>query len=417
VIAPKSKLMFRMQSKMSINPKNENMKSFKDLTTSTKSLYSQPPSAHMDPNLIPVLGDDIQILNVRTPERRHFVLYCASKKDKITPNEATVHLITLCDGTHTVGEIVSHFVEISGENPSSIEEHVEQILERLLTNEVITLCEVPTYVEIPEEVELIHPLQQVSIEITDACNLNCVHCYNDYGSKREDELTLEEIYHLIDELKKLGVLIIMLSGGEPLLRPDFFEIAQYVRDNSLGLELFTNGTLVTKNVAKKLKALNILDVSVSLDSPTPEIHDYFRGIKGAWKRTMKGIQNLKTNGIRIKPAVSVSQLNMKEVVPLHEFFFREGFYEYKLQPVFATGRSNPLNTTITPDEFEKAVRDVLILEKKLEKEHPLHEKEKMNCGIGTYSLVVGSNGDVRPCSVFGMEVVVGSIRDQPVKSQ
>jgi radical SAM protein with 4Fe4S-binding SPASM domain len=366
----------------------------------------------MDHTLIPVLADTVHMSNVKTPEGTHVVLYCGLKRIQITPNEATRQLLVLCDGTHTLEEIVVHFSRISGEDPLVIGKKIEKIVETLVQNGVLTLCETAHTIDIPQAV-LIHPLQEVSIEVTDLCNLNCVHCYNNYGIKQKDELTLKEIYTLIDELKRLGVLIIKLSGGEPLMHPDFFEIAHYIHDNSLQLDLFTNGTLITEEIAQKLKKLDFSNVSVSLDSLTPAIHDQFRGKKGAWKKTMEGINHLKKMGIPVTPAVSLSQLNMDDIRSLCRYFVENGFSTYKVQPVFATGRDTPLDIGITPDEFEKAVKDILLLQKEIKKES--HTFDGNNCGIGTYSLVIGSNGDVRPCAIFGKKATLGNVREQSVK--
>lgn len=371
----------------------------------------------MDLTLIPAVNPHVHMLRVKTPEHRRVVLSLASQGKEIIPDEATSQLITLCDGTHTVKEIVAHFVEISGEEAASIEPQLVKALEELAANDVIHFYAVPTPRTIPPEVELIHPLGQIFMEITNACNLKCIHCYNDSGQKRVGELTLKEIYQVIDEAKNLGVLRITLSGGEPLVHPHFFEIAQYIRDQGLELELFTNGTLITKKVAKKLKELAFLQVSVSLDSLTPEIHDFFRGRKGAWKKTMDGIYYLKRESIKIKPAVALSKLNLEEVIGLRTFFFEEGFTDYQLMPVFATRRKKLLDVGITPEEYEKAVRDVFILEKDHKtKSKSLDEPRKtVNCGIGTYSVVVRSDGGVIPCSAFGDEALVGNVRDQSLK--
>jgi radical SAM protein with 4Fe4S-binding SPASM domain len=344
-------------------------------------------------------------------------LYISSKGRKITPNKATCDLITLCDGVHTFGEIASHFVKISGEPPSLIKEQLKKILHRLFENEVIQFSEVPMPRDMVSEVELVHPLENITMEITDMCNLNCMHCYNNSHQKRKDELSLEEIYQLIDEIKRLGALKICLSGGEPLMHPHFFEIAYYIRDNSLGLELFTNGTLLTKETVKKLKDLNVLKVSVSLDSLTPEIHDSFRGKKGAWIKTMEGIRNLKTEGVNINPAISVSSLNLDEVVPLLKFFLKEGFQKYSFMPVFATGRKTPLKVDISPDDFEKALKKLYMWQKShnITFQSFIKREGIQNCGIGCSSLVVKSNGDVVPCPAFGKHVVLGTIRDQSLK--
>jgi len=378
-----------------------------------KTYIFRNPSTCMDFSLIPVLRDDIHVSQVKTPEGRKIVVYISSKGTKITPNDATVQLLLFCDGMHTLAEIVSHFVKAANEERSTIEEDVEKIVERLEAREVIELCDTFNPRAILPEVELIHPLESIVLEITDACNLKCIHCYNDSGNKRRNELTLEEIYKLIDEAKRIGVLRVNVSGGEPLMHPYFFEIAEYIRDCTLGLELFTNGTLVTRDCARKLKDLNILKVSLSLDSLNHKIHDSFRGKKGAWEKTMAGIQNLKLMGVRIEPAVSLSQRNMKEVIPLCEFFFKEGFTTYRFMAVIATGRETPLEIGITPADLEEAYKKILVWQKNHGIQYDsLGEIKGMNCGIGSELLVIKSDGDVAPCSPFGRRIILGNTRDQ-----
>ncbi len=375
-------------------------------------------NTNMDHNLIPAVKDEVHIVRVKTPERRRFVLCLASKGKEIVPSKDTCHLITLCDGRHTIGEIISHFVEISGEEPCSIENQLEAIFERLVENEAIQFYTIPTPQEIPPEIELAHSLEHIIMEITNVCNLNCMHCYNDSGCRTENELTLEEVYKVIDEIKNLGVLRITLSGGEPLMHPHFFEIAEYIKEHNLELGLFTNGTLITKDVAKTLKNLSFLKVTVSIDSLTPDIHDQFRGKKGAWKKTMEGINHLKAEGITIKPAIALSKLNLSEIVDLFTLFCEEGVDDYQLMPVFATGRDLLLDFDVSPGEYENVAKNIFVLEKKYNtKPHSLTgEKKTANCGIGTYSLVIKSNGDVVPCPAFGRKAVLGNVRDQSLKS-
>ena len=129
--------------------------------------------------------------------------------------------------------------------------------------------------------------------ITYQCNLKCKHCYENAGKKRP-ELSTEEAEQVLDKIAKLsgiGLPALSFSGGEPLARKDFFEIAAYAKKRVGYLSIASNGTLITRDHAKKIKDVGIDYVEISLDGATPAIHDSFRGIPGAFEKTMNGLNN------------------------------------------------------------------------------------------------------------------------------
>ena len=133
--------------------------------------------------------------------------------------------------------------------------------------------------------------------LTRQCNLRCKHCYeNAQPLPAEDELTTEEAKRVIDEFAKSGVVAIAFSGGEPLLRRDFFELVKYAKSKEFYISVASNGTLITKEIATKLKESGIDYIEISLDG-FEDVHDNFRGVKGAWKRTVNGIRNCVDAGI------------------------------------------------------------------------------------------------------------------------
>jgi len=127
---------------------------------------------------------------------------------------------------------------------------------------------------------------------TDACNLRCKHCYQGAGRMSSNELGLEERLNIVDQLVDNDVVAIAFSGGEALLRNDFWEVARHAAQKGLYLSLATNGTLLTKDVVRRLLDVGIEYFEISLDSVDPLKHDAFRGVSGAWERTMAGIQNV-----------------------------------------------------------------------------------------------------------------------------
>src|SRR3990170_5027619 len=127
--------------------------------------------------------------------------------------------------------------------------------------------------------------------VTRTCNLHCVHCYADsHGKEYEGELTTEEALRVIDDLAQFGAPVILFSGGEPLLRPDLFQLIRYAKDKGIRGVLSTNGTLITREVVRQLKEFGLSYVGVSIDGPE-HIHDRFRGKKGAFQEALQGIRN------------------------------------------------------------------------------------------------------------------------------
>ena len=121
----------------------------------------------------------------------------------------------------------------------------------------------------------------ISWNTTFKCNLRCAHYYMDAQEREsQDELTTEEGKMLIDQIVEVSKPILVLSGGEPLLREDIFELAKYASDKGLRVGLGTNGSGITDEVAIRLKESGAGSVAISLDSSTPEIHDEFRGLGG-----------------------------------------------------------------------------------------------------------------------------------------
>ena len=153
---------------------------------------------------------------------------------------------------------------------------------------------------------------------THCCNLKCKHCYESSdASFLPDELTTQEAKETLDKMKEAGVVAVAFSGGEPLMRKDFFEVAKYARDNDFYVSVATNATLVTPEKARKLKEVAHY-VEISLDG-FEKTHDEFRGIPGVWKRTCKGIRECVKVGLDTCVATTVTKWNLKELPKLLDF--------------------------------------------------------------------------------------------------
>jgi radical SAM protein with 4Fe4S-binding SPASM domain len=159
--------------------------------------------------------------------------------------------------------------------------------------------------------------------ITRACNLKCVHCYNDSGGGAAcDELSTEEAKVVLDDLARFDVPSVLFSGGEPLMRPDLFELIGYAGRLGMRTVISTNGTLITTDVAKKIKQRGISYVGISLDG-VGEVNDKFRGVPGAFDRAVQGIKNCRDAGVRVGLRLTLTKRNIQDLEGLFDFFEAE----------------------------------------------------------------------------------------------
>jgi len=190
---------------------------------------------------------------------------------------------------------------------------------------------------------------------TRQCNLRCKHCYENAGPKpAPDELTTEEAKQAIDEFADAGVVALSFSGGEPLLRKDFFEVAEYADEREFYVSVASNGTLITEEVAQKMKEKGIQYVEISLDG-FEKTHDEFRGMPGAWKRAVEGIKNCVNVGLDTGVATTATHYNFEEIPKLAEFIekdlYAKRFMVFNFIPV--NRGKEIVNQDLTPKEREE----------------------------------------------------------------
>lgn len=216
-------------------------------------------------------------------------------------------------------------------------------------------------------------LRLVAWEITRSCNLSCAHCRMPVDSRAEDELTTKECLSLIDEIARVGKPVLILSGGEPLMRRDLFQIASYAAERGLRVVIGTNGTLITEDIAARMKKASILRAAISLDFPTPQLQDRFRGETGAFKRAMTGITNIQQAGIEAQINSTITKLNAPYLNDLVALALKVGaiaFHPFLLVP---TGRGKGLaSAQLSAEEREQVLN--WLYEKQLELEDKLSFK-------------------------------------------
>jgi heme b synthase len=200
-------------------------------------------------------------------------------------------------------------------------------------------------------------LQVLAWELTKSCNLYCAHCRGSSDDTQyENELSTQECCTLIDQILEVAHPIMILSGGEPLVRKDIFEIARYAVSRGLRVVLGTNGTLITRETASIMKDIPVSRVGVSLDFPKSELQDNFRGKAGAFDAAMKGIANSLEAGIEVQINSTVTKLNVSHLDELLSLALDVGavaFHPFLLVP---TGRGKGLETVeLSPEEYERTL--------------------------------------------------------------
>ncbi|MEM4545258.1 MAG: radical SAM protein [Nitrososphaerota archaeon] len=191
---------------------------------------------------------------------------------------------------------------------------------------------------------------------TNRCNLRCKHCYQNASVSLPTELTTNEALRVVNELSDADVTSIAFSGGEPLVRQDFFEVASSARDHGMYVTIASNGTLITKDVAKRL-AKTIHYAEISLDGINPKTHDEFRGIPNSWDRAVSAIKYLAEEGVTVGVATTVTKHNIQEVQKMVDFVEELGADYFICFNFIPTGRATGiLDNDPSPYEREELMR-------------------------------------------------------------
>jgi len=268
--------------------------------------------------------------------------------------------------------------------------------------------------------------QLVSWNITLRCPLRCSHCYVNAGRhEAEGVLSTEEAYGVIDQIRELGRPVVILSGGEPLMREDIFEIARYGTDRGLKMALGTSGVLLDETMAANLRDSGIRVVAVSLDSADPNTHDAFRGVSGVWEKAVQAIRNCTETGIDVRINMSVMRSNLADVNNVITLGGSLGVKDFQLFFPVPTGRAMNMELR-NPKEYEDMIRQILVryhdsgmnvrptcapqFRRIAEEAGIANPAWGRGCIAGINYCRVYANGDVTPCPY--LPVSAGNVRKQ-----
>lgn len=252
----------------------------------------------------------------------------------------------------------------------------------------------------------------VHLELTYACNWACVFCYN---PRRHDlrRLSGDEWVHVLEELRALGTLTLTLTGGEPLLHPDFFEVAGAARKRAFALRIFTNGTLVDDVVADRLAALAPAGIELSLHGGKAETHDRTTGRAGSFDAMMAGVSHLLARDLPVVLKTPLTRLNEDELEAMMTLAARLGV-SYRVDAMLTPrddGDQGPLRYRATPAGVERMFRR-LAADGRLPKAE--RSPNGVNCGLGRVTMAIDPDGNVFPC-IQWRTTSLGNVRMTPLR--
>lgn len=200
-------------------------------------------------------------------------------------------------------------------------------------------------------------LRLLAFEVTRSCNLSCVHCRaSSQAGPYADELTTQEAKELLNEITKVGQPIVILTGGEPLLREDIFEIARYGTELGLRMVLATNGTLLDKDTAERIKDSGIKRVSISLDGNDSLSHDSFRNVNGAYEQAIRGIEVLKKVGIEFQINTTIVGSNKALLPKINQKAMELGAVAHHIFMLVPVGRGREiLDISLEAKDYEETL--------------------------------------------------------------
>ena len=275
----------------------------------------------------------------------------------------------------------------------------------------------------------------VALNLTERCNLACAHCYLDARHLREggqDELSTADIKRVLGEIADVGPeAMVVLTGGEPTLRPDLPDLAEHASGLGLMVVVGTNGMSLTAARVASLQTAGVAGMGISVDSLDPQVHDEFRGLKGAWGRTMAGIDTCRDAGMPFQIHFSATEETAGEIDGMVAFARDAGAMVLNVFFMVCTGRGEKY-TGISAEKYDQVLRKVaqaarnekrLMVRAKcaphfkriaieMDPDWPItaaHGYDAGGCIAATRYARVTPNGDVTPCPY--MENSAGSLKD------
>jgi len=278
--------------------------------------------------------------------------------------------------------------------------------------------------------ERTYPLRMVAWELTRNCNLSCIHCRASAASgPHEGELSTQECKDIIDDILSFSEPTVILTGGEPLMRPDVFEIIEYGNNRGLRMVIAVNGTLLDGMAAARLKASGIKRVSLSIDGKDARRHDSFRGVDGSFAAVIQAARTLGEAGLPFQINTTVTMLNVDDLDEVYALVKSLGAVAWHVFLLVPVGRGSGLKgKELSAEAYEDVLHRLRAIEKKGELEMKVtcaphyyrivkedgDTPKSAGCLAGKSFMFISHHGIAQPCGY--LEVDSGNVRKEGVRT-
>lgn len=343
-------------------------------------------------------------------------------------NRLGLEVVRRFDGNHTLQQIEAELCRNAEWQAQKVGDEIFKLAAFLYTNRIISPIpevrrDIPLFLEEEE-----NPLDLVTLQLVAQCNLRCRHCFIEAGPAQKGILGLADVERIIEKLKLKHPLEIVLTGGEPLLHPNFLAIGCLLKENNLPFSIFTNGVLMDERLAGEIGALRPVSVQVSLDGMTEAVNDGIRG-RGTYEKAVRAIKSLVGNGARVVVSTVFCQANWEQYRAFPDFVKELGAASFNPMNVMLSGRAGKQR-----DEMGLATEQIVEMQRffqlyqtnqsglafgeiSLKGHHERLTRDNLElCNAGKNSLFVAYDGTVYPCQTFPESFQTGNLLSNSLDS-
>ncbi|MGF7400473.1 PqqD family peptide modification chaperone [Thermoanaerobacterium thermosaccharolyticum] len=341
-------------------------------------------------------------------------------------NSSGLEILLLCDGTRTGDKIIDIIRNMYNIDDENILCSIKSFLEEYLQKEILEYCENNEKIIVNEKGDenLIIPIS-LSLEVTNSCQLRCIHCFNSSGIMRDNELTVDEFINIAQQFSELGTQTIFLTGGEPFIKKDINKLIDFVAREFSTVNIASNAYMLSEKTIELIAKHKNISIQVSIDS-IENTHDKIRGVLGAYSRTIKNIKKLCELKIPVTISFTMNDINVDELEVVIKKAKEIGCIGVNIGLTSNSGRAkqNNIPTKIAKDFVSKLVESynkfstpdffvgLDICETKIRDFFESIEYAN-KCGAGYNVIHIFADGKVSMCPAI-KKIILGNVRNQSI---